>query len=206
MPWLLQLIPLVGLLVGAPVLMADWREDLLREYGFALDKASLENVSQQGISNDKDLYEDLEEPYKALASDQFAEREEAQRRLVKVGKKVLGFLKAKEPIDDPEVRFRVTEIRKVVRPGVENRVGPIVQQAAISLLEDADDPQTGGRFFEWFGVDQNDCRDGYRALVHDGNQGQRPVVNGGRLKIPGQHGGKEDRRLILRAKDWPGTK
>ena len=196
-----HLIVALGLLGLSPSLHADWRKDLLKERGIGLDEASLKKAAQQNALENKDL----EAAFKALGSDAFAEREQAQRQLSEAGEAVLDFLETKEPIDDPEVRVRVADIRKAVSSGAKTRMGTIVRRAAKSLLEKAEDPETGGWFFEWFGTDKADCLGGYRELTHEGAKAQKPFVKDGRLYIPGKHAGEEDQRLSLHAKDWPGV-
>ena len=119
---------------------------------------------------------------------------------------MLDFLDSKGPVEDPEVRVRVAEIRKTVSSGVKTRVGPILRHAAKSLLEKPEDAATGGMFYEWFGTDKANCFDGYRSLAHEGAKNFKPFVKKGRLNIPGDQVDEEDQRLSLNLADWPGGK
>ena len=190
-------------LVAAPsVLHADWRKDLLKERGIGLDEASLKKAVQQGeIGNQA-----LEKAFGQLACDEFKDREQGQFLLSEAGEAVLDFLDSKEPIEDPEVRVRVSEIRKAVSSGAKTRMGPILRHAAKSLLENPKDAATSGLFYEWFGADKLNCFEGYRAFKHEGANTQQPFVKDGRLHIPGRHAKEQDQRLSLNVADWPGGK
>lgn len=185
---------------GTP-LLADWRKDLLKEHCIGLDQDSLKKASQQEVFKN----EDLEEAFKALGSDQFADRENAQQTLSEMGEAILDFLDAKQPINDPEIRFRVEKIREAVSSGVETRMAPIIRWAAKTLLDKPNDVATGGWFFEWFHPDKADCLDGYRNLKIGGARTQKPFVKNGRLNVIGRHKGEEDQRMSLLLEDWPGV-
>lgn len=192
----------VALAAAPSVLHADWRKDLLKERGIGLDEASLKKAAQQGeIGNQA-----LEKAFGQLACDEFKDREQGQLLLSEAGEAVLDFLDSKEPIEDPEVRVRVREIRKAVSSGTKTRMGPILRHAAKSLLENPKDAATSGLFYEWFGADKLNCVEGYRAFKHEGANTQQPFVKNGRLHIPGRHADEEHQRLSLHVADWPGDK
>ena len=84
----------------------DWRIDLLKSKGIATTPKSLEKVvSKSGFDRAR-----AEALFQQLGNPSYKERENAQQALLLLGPPALKFLKSRQPVKDPEVRARSTQI------------------------------------------------------------------------------------------------
>ena len=181
---------------------SDWRLDFLRSEGIPTNRASLEKAATEvGIDATK-----LNKVHQQLGSESYQEREQASEYLKSQGNSILGFLKSKEPIGDPEVRSRSSAIQTHLEASIGNLQECMTIAAAKSLLKSPTDKSTGGQFYEWFGTKSADCTKGYRQLVYEGPMDVKPFIKNSQLVIPGKRPGGADQRMILRSSTWPATK
>jgi hypothetical protein len=181
---------------------SDWRVDLLRSQGIPTTRASLEKIASEAGTDEATL----NEAYQQLGSESYQKREQAHQYLKSQGNSILGFLKSKEPVEEPEIRKRASEIQKHLESNVASRQNLMVIDAAKSLLKSPKDKSTGGQFYEWFGTESADCTKGYRQLVYEGPKNVKPFIQNSQLVIPGKRPGNADQRMILHCNTWPATK
>ncbi|WP_129589779.1 hypothetical protein [Rubritalea profundi] len=118
----------------------DWRVDLLHSQGIPTTHASLEKTASEAVTDETKL----NEAYQQLGSASYQERGHAYEYFKSKGNSILGFLKSKEPAEDPEIRMRASEIQKHLESNVANQQDLMVINAAKSLLKSPKDKSTGG--------------------------------------------------------------
>jgi hypothetical protein len=78
---------------------SDWRIDLLTEEGIEHSDEALKKA-MAGTATSKPTFEAA---YRNLAAEEFSEREQAERELLRGGREALEWLQDQEPSQDPEV-------------------------------------------------------------------------------------------------------
>lgn len=181
---------------------SDWRIEILNEHGIPTDTAALEKKQK----NHSISAEILNEKIKLLASEKFAEREQAQKDVLMMGKDVLPMILALPTSDDPEVRMRLGKILiSLQADGRWNRQA-LVRRAIESLLHERKNPgiadPQGELFVECFKTEKASLSDGYRRLGFKAPDGLIGSVSNGAARFRGNHATEGDQRLILRARDF----
>lgn len=179
----------------------DWRHDLLEDEGIGLDREALTKALGGGPAAPE-----LEAAYRKLGSDDFAEREAAQKELLRGGEATLRWLNQQERSPDPEVRRRVAELRQGLGVAEGQARAEALRHAIQSLLQEGDQPRpdTGGQFYEWFGEPAPKLGKHYRHFQFENSAERGGRVEKGSLLFPGEGGIDADQRLILRSETWPG--
>ncbi|MDE0827509.1 MAG: hypothetical protein OSA48_11990 [Akkermansiaceae bacterium] len=182
----------------------DWRLDLLKEEGLEVTEAAL----KRSLAEFESPPEGLEEAYQSLGVDEFKQREEAQAKLLRGGRKTLDWLNDIEPSPDPEVRLRVAEIRKQLNSPQSSGRENAIRHAVRSLLspKHKNAPDTGGMIHEWFSQNAKTLEGNYRHFTFQSTSGRGAQVGSGILVMPGKDGNDGDQQLVLAAKGWPGQK
>lgn len=179
----------------------DWRHDLLKAEGYGTS-AEEWTKRAKGVEVNTD---DLLEAYRQLGSDRFPERETAQKMLLKGGVDAQRWLRALPPSPDPEIRIRVAEILDALEfpsNGVRERM---IRHALGTLLDGVDpaEADTGGVFYEWFGVEKPGLESGYRLFDYEAEGGMDGLVRDGKLRLAGDRPGDGDQQIVLKADRWP---
>ncbi|MEN8774036.1 MAG: hypothetical protein ABF382_10845 [Akkermansiaceae bacterium] len=199
----------LGLSVAAfsadDVKVSDWRAELLEMEGIGISVKALQGALTAGPEGTVKL----EGALKKLASRDFDERESGRKDLLDGGENALKWLLNFQPSEDPELRRRVLNVieglqlvfRKDREMAVEHAVKSLLVERAEGRRKSAD---TGGMFFEWFGVGKEGLKKDYRQFRFENSSGRSGKVEGGRLIFAGMGGQDGDQRLILESKNWPG--
>jgi hypothetical protein len=212
MAWGVLLLALSG--IGALGILAlsataeetDWRLDLLKLEGIASEtSALLQWTKKLDVSSDH-----LDRAIGRLGSEDHATREQAQREIVLMGKKVLPLLARLPESAEPEVRQRVLAIQEILQPGCRWAREDLVRHAVTSLLRERlnnGNPAPAVIVFaEFFDHPLASLKDGYKRFHYKANEGMTGSVHDGVLVMNGNHVNDGDQRLLLDAKSLYGKK
>lgn len=178
--------------------------ELLRENGIGVSQEAL----REAIDGFEKSTVDFEAAYQGLGAEDFPQREMAQSEFLKGGSFGLEWLDGHEPSGDPEVRRRVTEIRRSLAfPLAESREGALRYALASLLAELSGRGEDGeGMLYEWFGDKCDKLDDGYRKFQYESDSGRGAKVTAGILVMAGAQGNEGDQRLVMAAGEWPKKK
>jgi len=183
---------------------ADWRLELLEESGLSAETEALENFQNGlGLSG-----EGLDEMVENLGSEGYKQREQAQKEILLLGKKVLPQLRPMLKSEHAEVRIRIAKIINMLEAGGRWEKEDLLRMAVASLLHERKNPGVanpeGRLFVEFFTKDAPSLRDGYQHLKFETNLGADGSAREGMVRLTGAREGNGDQRLLLRAKDLTG--
>ena len=183
---------------------SDWRLDLLKAEGISSETAALKDWTKKlDVSTDH-----LEGAIGRLGAEDYATREQAQREIVLMGKKVLPLLQRLPESAEPEVRQRVLAIQEILQPGCRWAREDLVRHAVTSLLRERlkkEIPAPAEMVFaEFFDQPLGSMKDGYRRFHFKANEGMTGHVHDGVLVMKGNHQNEGDQRLLLDAKSLNG--
>jgi hypothetical protein len=210
MDWARRLLLIVaGMLLGLAIARAeaagDWRLELLEEKGLSSETSALESFRKgREVSR-----ESLDKAIQRLASEEFAEREQAQKEILLMGSVVLPLLLQMPESEDPEVLMRLGKIVGALRGGGRDAKDELLLRAVSSLLHERKNPgiaDPGGRIFvEFFSKPQASLADGYRGLRYEADDAMKgSVPEGGFARMDGRRDGDGDQRLVFDAEHFTG--
>ncbi|MES2982719.1 MAG: hypothetical protein V4727_10430 [Verrucomicrobiota bacterium] len=202
--WPFLAVGLLGLAVARGEEAGDWRLELLKDKGLSAETPALENF-QKGLNVSE---EKLADAVQRLASEEFAERERAQKEIVLMGRNVLSFLRKLPESDDPEVRMRVGKIEQSLEVGGRWAEDVLLMRAVASLLHERKNPgiadPEGKLFVERFNKAKPSLTDGYGGLRFVADAQMKGFVADGKARLDGKHNSEGDQRLLLDAKHLVG--
>jgi hypothetical protein len=185
--------------------MTDWRLELLKESGLSSETDALEKF-QNGLSHPE---VGLDQKVQQLASDEFKQREQAQKEIILMGKNVLPKLRPMLNTDDPEVLMRLKTIIAKLEGGGRWAKEDLLRQAVASLLEERKNPEAAKPnaklFVEFFNKDAVSVSDGYQRLKFKTDVEVAGSIKNGMAQLTGTHNGDGDQQLLLHAKDLTGN-
>lgn len=199
--------PFVAVLFSAVVAageIADWRLELLKENGLSAETDVLEKF-QNGLSHSG---ASLNQLVGKLGSEEYQQREQAQKDILLLGKKVIPQLRPMLKSDQAEVRIRIAKIIGMLEAGGRWEKEDLLRHAVASLLEERKNPGTAhpnpGLFVEFFTKDAPSIANGYSRLKFQTGVGVTGSVRDGMARLEGKREGDGDQRLLLLAKDLTG--
>jgi hypothetical protein len=182
----------------------DWRLELLKENGLSSETDAL----QKFLNGTSPSGTGLEPMVRQLGSEEYKQREQAQQKILLMGKKVLPQLRPLLRTDDPEVRIRVAEIIGELEVGGRWERTDLLRLAVASLLRErkaSGAPEPEGRLFvEFFSKDSPSLADGYQRLKFETGVEVNGSVREGIARLNGRHQEDGDQRLLLLARDFTG--
>lgn len=193
----------LGLTFASAEETGDWRLEFLKDQGFSTETEALEKLQKDHVHP----LAGFEQALGQLGSEQFKEREEAQKKIVLMGKPALPAIRAKLDSDDPEVRFRLKQIARTLEADGRWATDDLVKQAVASLLRERQQKEvTVGQmdlFAEFFSKAAPSVQNGYRRFRYVADEGVDGFVADGVAYL--KNGGEErDQRLVLDAKSITG--
>lgn len=185
--------------------VTDWRLELLKESGLSAETEALEKF-QKGLSKPDG---NLDKLVQQLGSEEFKQREQAQKEILLMGKNVLPQLRPMLNSDDPEIRMRLTTIMNQLEVGGRWAKDNLLREAVTSLLEERKNPDAAKPnaklFVEFFNKDAASVSDGYQRLKFKTGVGVAGSVKDGMARLNGKHDRDGDQQLLLHAKDLTGN-
>ena len=152
----------------------DWRVELLEQEGIGISVEEL----QEALTAVPEVTIEFDEALEKLASQDFDEREAGRKKLLVGSENALKWLRELEPSEDPELRRRVLNVieelglvfRKDREVALEHAIKSLLAEGLEGREKSAD---TGGVFFEWFGEENENLKQGYRRFYFE-NSSKRP--------------------------------
>lgn len=182
----------------------DWRLQILEEQGISSKTPALEKFLQSIAIP----VQDLDLTIKQLGSENFDEREKAQKKLKLLGVKILPLLGKFKNNDDPEVTERLNVIIRQLENGNRWVKNALVRRAATSLIHERKKPgeinPDGTLFVEFFSNPNATLENGYHKLVFSGDNGMDGFIANGVAQMKGNRAGGGDQRLLLLSKNLTG--
>ena len=204
MKWTL-LITSALLAVASAQEATDWRLELLKESGLSTETEALEKF-QKGISP---LDGDLEKKVQQLGSEEFKQREQAQKEILLMGKDTLPQLRPMLNSDDPEIRMRLKTIMNQLEGAGRWAKDDLLREAVTSLLEERKNPNAAKPnpklFVEFFNKDAASVANGYQRLKFKTDVEVNGSVKDSIARLSGKHNSDGDQQLLLHAKDLTGN-
>lgn len=204
MKWLVSFIAGFSFAVLAAEEIVDWRLELLKESGVSAETDALEKF-QKGLSHPETS---LDQMVLKLGSEEFKQREQAQKEILRIGKNVLPQLRPMLRTDDPEVRIRLETIVGELETSGRWEKGDLLRQAVASLLHERKNPGVanpdGKLFVEFFSKEAPSLAGGYQRLKFKTDVGANGSVREGVVRLDGKREGDGDQQLLLHAKDFIG--
>jgi hypothetical protein len=202
------LVPLIVGFLSAVVTAedaVDWRFELLKENGLSSETDALKEF----LSGTSPSGTGLEPMVRQLGSEEYKLREQAQQKVLLMGKNVLPQLRPLLRTDDPEVRIRVAAIIGELEAGGRWERSDLLRLAVASLLREreasgAPEPE-GPLFVEFFSKDSPSLADGYQRLKFETGVKVNGSVREGIARLSGRHQEDGDQRLLLLARDFNGN-
>jgi len=196
MKWTLLMTSALLALASAQEL-TDWRLELLKESGLSAETEALEKF-QKGLSQPDG---NLDKMVKQLGSEEFKQREQAQKEILLLGKNVLPQLRLMLNSDDPEIRMRLETIMNQLEVGGRWAKDNLLREAVASLLEERKNPDAAKPnaklFVEFFNKDAASVSDGYQRLKFKTGVGEAGSVKDGMARLNGKHDRDGDQQLLL---------
>lgn len=195
----------LGLVCALAQDVGDWRLELLKEKGLSSETPAMEAFRKgQNVSR-----ESLDNAIQRLASEEFAEREQAQKEILLMGSAVLPLLLEMLEAEDPEVRMRLGKIVRTLREGAKGAKDELLLRAVASLLHERKNPgvaDPGGRIFvEFFSKPQASLAEGYRGLRYEADGAMKgSILDSGFVCMDGRRNGDGDQRLLFDAQRFTG--
>jgi hypothetical protein len=183
---------------------ADWRLELLKESG-----VSAETDALQKFENDiRNSETSLDQLVSNLSAEEYKQREQAQKEILLLGKKVLPQLRPMLRSDNPEERIRIEEIVGELESGRRWEKSDLLRQAVTSLLHERKNPGLANPkprlFAEFFSKDAPSLAKGYKSLRFLTDAGVDGSVRKGMARLTGNRETDGDQQLLLYAKDLTG--
>lgn len=183
---------------------ADWRLQLLAEEGVSAETAKLREIEQGSALSEARFHELVPR----LGAQEFTAREQAEKDILRMGKGVLPWLEHLPKADDPEVRFRLTNLGKALAVERQWTRADLLRYAAASLLRERDGHKLGNEgsliYAELFHDDCASVKTGYRDFSFMTDQRLDGKVTDGVLWLSGKHPNEGDQRLILSSRKITG--
>ncbi|MEI6176432.1 MAG: hypothetical protein WCS43_06040 [Verrucomicrobiota bacterium] len=201
MNWTTPLIAGALLAVASAENTVDWRLELLKESGLSTETEALEKF-QNGLNHPGG---NLDAMVQRLGSEEFKQRERAQKEILAMGKIVLPQLRPMLPSDDPEIRMRLTTIIGELEGSGRWAKDDLLRKAVSSLLHERKNPGVPNPdkklFVEFFSKDSPSIADGYQRLKFTTDIGATGSVRDGIARLKGEHEGDGYQQILLHAKD-----
>lgn len=177
----------------------DWRLQLLEEEGLELDQAGADGFVKGMVPSEKRFLELVP----LLSSEDFAARERTQKEILRMGLAAKPWLDSLPDSDDPEVNFRIREIRGQLGEKRRWSKAELLKHAVEGLLREKSGEKTAKDipqvFAELFRDKAADLEAPYRDFTFDASPGLKGEVAEGFLKLSGRGPIEGDQRLILSA-------
>jgi hypothetical protein len=205
MKWIMPLIAGTLLAAASAQEATDWRLELLKESGLSTETEALEKFQKGTTLPDGGL----EKKVQQLGSEEFKQREQAQKEILLMGKDALPQLRPMLNSDDPEIRMRLTTIMNQLEGAGRWAKDDLLREAVTSLLEERKNPDVAKPnaklFVEFFKKDAASVADGYHRLKFKTGVEVNGSVKDGMARLSGKHNSDGDQQLLLHAKDLTGN-
>lgn len=184
----------------------DWRLQLLEQEGLTLEEAADDFLGDDvAISEARFI-----ELTGLLSSEDFATRENSQKAIQRMGLAAKPWLDRLPEQDDPEIEFRLTEIRKNLSSRRQWETSELLRYAVKSLVGEKNQVEPDLKeplmFVELFHDPAVTLDDGYRHFNFAHDQGLKGKVTDGVLRLSGKNAQIGDQRLIIESININGKK
>lgn len=177
----------------------DWRLQILKQEGLVLGDAKLPDFGNGIVPAEKRFLGLLD----SLGAEDFATRESSQREIQQMGMAAKPWLDRLEESEDPEVNFRIKQIRGNLATQRRWSEAELLQYAIGSLAREKNgekpSPETPLVFAELFQDNAADLDAPYRGFRFDASPGLTGKVGDDMLKLSGRGPIEGDQRLLILA-------